>query len=111
MPRHGTPLLDRLRRDTRPLHDLVQAYRSYLAALLGFHRPLEAQLAGVGGLDRLAFDLAARWKTRHLEADLTALGLAPDAVQRAPIASALPRVTNVPAALGTFRSFLRWIDV
>jgi heme oxygenase len=113
VPRHGTPLLDRLRRDTRALHAQVESavpilrrdagaaeYRTYLTALLRFHRPLEAALASVEGLHHLPLDLSGRWKTPYLDADLEALGMSVDERRRAADAHVPTTLGDVPSALG-----------
>ncbi|MBZ5712402.1 biliverdin-producing heme oxygenase [Nannocystis pusilla] len=72
-------------------------YRRYLAAMFGYHAPLEDALAGHEGLRRAGFDPARRRKSPLLVADLRALGEDPGAL---PPCVAVPPVTTLPRALG-----------
>lgn len=72
-------------------------YRCYLAAMLGFHAPLEAAFAGHDGLRAVGFAAAARRKSPLLEDDLRALGDDPGVL---PHCTALPAATSLPRALG-----------
>ena len=104
-------ILDRLRDETRDLHERVErrlplldpgvtlaAYRETLAALHALHAPLERRLARVPGLDRCLPDLARRWRAPRLAADLRALGAGPSLV--AVESPYVPAVDDVPTALG-----------
>jgi len=80
------PVLARLRAETRAEHDAIETvldlvsgtltlgtYRQTLARFHGFYRPLEVGVQAVGGWAARGLDLAGRWKTPLLEADLQAL--------------------------------------
>ena len=88
-----TSLLQRLRGETAPLHAAVEqrvrildadahagTYRDYLAALLGFHRPLEARIRDAEGIDGFLCRFTPVWKTPVLASDLRALGVGDAAV-------------------------------
>lgn len=102
----------RLRSETRPWHDWLQAgldlpgrfgstteYRGLLAEFFGFYRPLETALAsasweGVGAL------FAPRRKTPLLQADLRALGLSDPEIARLPLCSWTPRPADRAGVFG-----------
>lgn len=101
-------LMDRLKHDTRDLHQAVEArvdvlrpdlsragYARLLGLFLGIYRPLEARLQQVQQLRSLLPDLDARWKTGLLEQDLHALGCPPTA----PDAEVAP-IAGLPQACG-----------
>jgi len=101
-----TPVLARLRAETRPEHDAIETalelmsdtltvagYRCTLERFHGFYRPLEAGLRAVGGLD-----LTERRKTPLLEADLRALGVTD--VANLPICLDLPPYATAAQAFG-----------
>lgn len=104
-------ILDRLRAETRDLHERVEhrlplldarltlaGYRATLQALHGLHAPLERRLAAVPGLERCGLDLARRWRAPRLAADLRALGAPPSALDAA--SPHVPHVGDVASALG-----------
>jgi heme oxygenase len=70
-------------------------YARYLAAMHGFHAPLEAALAADPALAEAGFDAPARRKRQLLERDLASLG----AALPAPCA-ALPQVGSLARRLG-----------
>jgi len=106
-----TPVLERLRTETRPHHDAIEtsldlmsgtltlaAYRHTLARFHGFYGPLEVGMQAAGGWADRGFDVGARWKTSLLEADLRSLGVEDPAAL--PICADLPPHANVAAAFG-----------
>jgi len=107
----STPVLERLRAETRPQHDAIETalnltggtvtlgtYRQTLARFYGFYRPLEVGLQTVGGWADRGLDLNERWKTPLLEADLRALGV--DDPAALPVYTDLPPHATVAAAFG-----------
>lgn len=106
-------VLERLRERTRPIHLRLEAgvrtlgfdanqagFRRYLGKLLGFHAPLELDLASVRGLAELGLELDARAKTPALRADLAALGLDARALGGLAWCTYTPVLGDVPSALG-----------
>jgi heme oxygenase len=106
-------ILERLRQETRPLHERAErtldlparlatraAYAALLGRFWGFYAPLEPRLEAVVGLDALGLDLARRRKARLLHADLAACGVDAAAIAALPACAALPAVTGTPQALG-----------
>jgi heme oxygenase len=70
-------------------------YRRYLAAMYGFHAPLERQFAASDALIRAGFAPQVRQKAHLILADLNALGAAQ------PVTCAcLPAVDSLPRAVG-----------
>lgn len=107
------PILDALKRSTRPFHDRVESrvrvlepgftrrdYEDLLARMWGFYRPVEARLGSLDVWQELDLDPAERWKTPLLEQDLTRLGVGGDALAHLPICTDLPALDSVPRALG-----------
>jgi len=105
------PLLERLRSETRPHHDAIEAtldltsealdrdaYRRTLKRFHGFYRPIEAGLWAVGGWVERGLDITERRKTPLLEADLRALGVADP--EDLPVCTDLPPHATVATALG-----------
>jgi heme oxygenase len=105
--------LDRIRHETRALHEQIegivpllqpdadeQTYRRYLEKLLGFHRPLEPVLFARAGLRELGIRRAEREKAPWLARDLLALGLSAEQLSTLPRCRALPCVRSLSAALG-----------
>ena len=106
---------DTLRSATRTVHERLHhhaafadllvgridksSYRRLLAALYGFHAPLEAAL--LAGFDKwpLAIDMRARRRISRLRYDLFSLGLDREQVGLLPH-SKFPRFTSVGAVLG-----------
>lgn len=73
-------------------------YAAHLAALAGFHLPLEQRLFAAHDWVGLGLpDAASRPRAALLEADLRALGVDPAALPRC---AALPDVSGLPRALG-----------
>ena len=72
-------------------------YRRYLAAMFGFHAPIEAVFAVHDGLRAAGFEAARRRKSPLLVDDLQALGDDPRVL---PPCAALPGTTTLPRALG-----------
>lgn len=108
-----TSILERLKHETRALHEQIEAvvpilrpgadaavYRRYLEKLLGFHRPVERDLAAVKGIETLGLSLDRRWKSPRLAADLLACGLEPDAVASLATCARTPRIHSLGSALG-----------
>ena len=104
-------ILARLRAETRPEHDAIEAaldltsetltldaYRHTLERSYGFYHPLEAQLAQVGGWIERGLDLTKRQKAPLLAADLRALGAAD--LTTFPLCTDLPPHGTAAAALG-----------
>lgn len=104
-------LLDRLRLETRALHDEVEsvvpilrpeadeaAYRGFLEKLLGYHRPVERDLLRVPGLEPL--HLADRLKAPLLARDLVALGRTAAEVAALPDCPRTPALPATRASLG-----------
>lgn len=107
----STPVLERLRTETRSHHDAIEtslnlmsatltlgAYRHTLARFHGFYRPLEDGMKAMGGWTDCDFDMGARWKTPLLEDDLRSLGVNDPAAL--PVCTDLPPHANVAAAFG-----------
>lgn len=105
------PLLLRLRRETAPAHEALEAalgltsdaltrgaYRRRLEQFYGYYRPVEARLLAFGGWAARGLDLEARRKVPLLEADLRALGLAESG--RLPLCAELPQLGVVSRAFG-----------
>ena len=104
-------VLARLRAETRPPHDAIEtaldltsgtltleAYRNTQARFHGFYRPLERGVQALGGWSDRGIDVAGRWKTPLLEADLRALGV--DDPAALPVCTDLPPHATVAAAFG-----------
>jgi heme oxygenase len=107
--RNRPAILDLLRAQTRAAHERAEEalplmdpalglarYREILAAFWGFHAALEPRLRAVAGLGALGLDVGRR-KLPLLDADLRALGEDP---ARLPVAREVPRVDDLPSALG-----------
>lgn len=76
-----------------------ERYGAALAALLGFHAPVERALA-VAPWTRVGLDWAPRLKAPLIEADLRRLGWSAAAVRAVPLCGAAPRPRTLAAALG-----------
>jgi heme oxygenase len=107
----STPVLERLRAETRPQHHAIETaleltsdtltlgtYRQTLARFHGLYRPLEVGVQSVGGWADRGLDLAGRWKPPLLEADLGALGV--DDPAALPVCTDLPPHATVAAVFG-----------
>ncbi len=104
-------VLTRLRIETRPQHDAIEAalditsetltldaYRLTIERFHGFYLPLEAGLVKIGGWMERGLDLTERQKTLLLKNDLQALGVSdPEMV---PVCTVLPPHGTVAAAFG-----------
>jgi heme oxygenase len=103
-------LLDRLKTETRPAHDRIEAamdldrhlatlaaYRSLLARLHGFHAPFEKE-AGAA-LDDEAF-FGTRRKAGLLARDLASLGLSEAEIHALPRCRSLPPMRSPAEAYG-----------
>jgi heme oxygenase (biliverdin-IX-beta and delta-forming) len=75
-------------------------YRDILAAMWGYHAPLEAQLGAARAWDVLGLDATAHQRTHRLRDDLRALGLMDAAIDRLPRCDHLPSITPASRALG-----------
>lgn len=104
-------LFERLKLETRPAHDVIEAalgltseslssdtYRHTLERFYGFYCPVEADLRALGGWAGRGLNLGARQKTPLLEADLRALGL--DAPGGLPVCTERPALADAAAAFG-----------
>ncbi|MFV9506486.1 MAG: biliverdin-producing heme oxygenase [Oscillochloridaceae bacterium umkhey_bin13] len=96
---------DRLERSPL-LHMLASealSHRLYMATLgvqYGFYAPLENRLLALVDWWTLGFDLEARLKTPLLAADLAHYGLDGELLRALPSCPSLPRIVELPAALG-----------
>lgn len=82
---------------TRPM--TRDDYQLLLERMWGFYTPLEQELARTCAATHvLSWD--ERWKAPRLERDLQALGLTPSEIYGLPICHALPRCSDLGAALG-----------
>jgi heme oxygenase len=105
-------ILSRLRSETRPHHDAVEArlglldrtttpdgYRDLLLRFWGFYQPVEARIGGLADWPGLGLDYDRRRKAPLLERDLAACGVGRALLDgfRCP---ALPDLASVPHALG-----------
>jgi len=108
---HSLPA--RLKEATAPLHDSVEralplaapgltldAYRRILAAFLGFYVPLEAALIRVARRWPRDLDLLGREKISRLRQDLKTLGATEVDLAAVPLCPTVPRIEDVPRALG-----------
>jgi heme oxygenase (biliverdin-IX-beta and delta-forming) len=109
------PLIAALRGATSARHRQIEArlailrppmdpgrYRRLLAALHGYHRPLDRALGRVDGWRAVGLDegIGPRRKAPLLREDLIALGMSARDVARLPRCRALPAVRSIHAALG-----------
>ena len=74
----------------------IADYEAYLAAMLGFHAPVEAALAGSTPLAAAGFDAPGRRKTGWLRADLAALGVSDSRT----VCPSPPGLASAAAAVG-----------
>lgn len=109
-------LLATLREETSAYHERIERSplfrgllspaivpRFYAAALgihYGFYAPLEARLLFVADWAALGFNLSPRLKTPLIEADLACFGLEGELLRALPACTHLPRLPDLPAALG-----------
>lgn len=106
-------LLDTLRAATSESHrrlegrlplldaDLSRArYRHVLAAMWGYHAPLEARLDAAGAWRSVGLEGADRRRAPRLRSDLLALGLSEGDIDRLPRCVELPQVATPSDALG-----------
>jgi len=96
------PLHERLERNLNllsPSFSLVD-YLRLIKAFWGYYRPFEAGLTGVPELHDWLPDISVRSKLPLLEADLQALGVNGDSLDRLPVCQELPACTDLAAALG-----------
>jgi heme oxygenase len=109
-------LIADLREETRSCHARLErsplmrgllgaelSHRFYTAVLgvnYGFYAPLEARLLAAADWRAVGFDLTPRLKTPLLAADLSRFGLADELLRAMPHCVGLPRLPNLPAALG-----------
>lgn len=104
-------VLTRLRTETRPEHDAIEAvldftsetlkisdYRHTLERFHGFYLPLEAGLVKMGGWAQRGLDLTDRQKTHLLETDLRVLGV--NNPEMLAVCTDLPPHGTVNAAFG-----------
>jgi heme oxygenase (biliverdin-IX-beta and delta-forming) len=109
-----TPLLLRLKTETRPHHERIEAavpllrpdlsreaYQQHLARLLGFYHPVEQRLGECAqAWAACGLDFSARRKVGWLRADLLALGLRPEQLEALPECTALPMLSGLARAWG-----------
>ncbi len=106
-----SPILSRLRAETRAEHDAIEAvldltgdgltrdgYRRILERFYGFYAPLEPAIWAVVGWPDRGLDLNARQKGPLLEADLRTLG--GDAPTALPLCSELPLLVTPTNCFG-----------
>jgi heme oxygenase len=106
----GRSTLRRLRSETAALHARAEQhvrildedagladYHRYLAAMHGYHAPLELRLGAHAGLAQAGFDAPLRQKRTLIERDLAALG---DRRTAWPACPRLPEVGPLPRAVG-----------
>ncbi len=104
-------LLERLKNETRPEHEAIEAvldlmdegltmsaYRSRLERFYGFYATIERRLHELGGWDEHGIDLSARRKLPLLESDLKALGV--EAVSGLPVCMELPILPGLADGFG-----------
>ena len=106
-------ILPRLKQETRQHHRVVERqlnlcnrsrtiheYLSLLERLYGFYLPMESRLASVRGIGRLGLELDLRRKVPLLLSDLHVLGRDQCVVSDIALCDKLPKVDDVPQALG-----------
>jgi heme oxygenase len=106
-------ILDRLRDETRHLHQALENdltvmrpnlqltdYRRLLARFYGFYRPVEGALDEVTGLESTLPDWPQRCKLDSLANDLRALGFTGHQISELPVCVQLPAISGVEKALG-----------
>ena len=106
----GRSTLRRLRSETAALHARAEQhvrildedaspadYQRYLAAMHGYHAPLELRFAAHAALARVGFAAALRQKRTLIERDLAVLG---DRRMAWPACPRLPEVGPLPRAVG-----------
>jgi heme oxygenase len=107
-------VLRRLREQTRVHHERIEslvpllredltleAYRAYLARLLGFYRPVERALLALAGWEETGIG-RPREKAPLLWTDLRDLGAAPEDLAALPTcpSAATPRLSSLPRGMG-----------
>jgi len=113
-----TNILERLRNDSAPYHDRVEAnpyasaimdgtielnaYKYYLEMFYGFVVPLERRAEASQALSESGYDLQDRRKTPMLEKDLIALGTSEEEFGEIPLCTALPDISTPEKLLGCF---------
>lgn len=91
---------DRLSRELTAMEVDLGYYTQVLAIYYGFYAPLEARLIGAAQWDTLGFDLTPRLKTPLLARDLAHFGIEGERLRALPVCADLPRVADLPAAIG-----------
>ena len=107
--RPASSLLDRLKIETRPIHQQLEndldlladrlssaSYCRTLEKFYGFYRPFEEQLFPLLP-DELSGIFAARRKVPMIESDLRFFGIAPETL---PLCTEIPKLDGLPAILG-----------
>ncbi|WP_172193652.1 biliverdin-producing heme oxygenase [Saccharibacillus qingshengii] len=113
-----TTILERLKNESAPYHDRVEAnpyasaimngtigleeYRRYLELFYGFIAPLESRAEASQALRESGYNLQDRRKTPMLERDLIRLGLSPAQIAALPLCSELPDLSTRSKLLGCF---------
>jgi heme oxygenase (biliverdin-IX-beta and delta-forming) len=75
-------------------------YRTIMAAMWGYHAPLETRLAAAGAWEMVGLDGSARQRVHQLHRDLVALHLTEAAIERLPRCERLPSVATPAEAMG-----------
>ena len=96
------PLHKRLERNLNLLAPSfsLEDYLRLIKAFWGYYRPFEANLTGILELHGWLPDISMRSKLLLLEADLQALGVVSDSLDRLPVCHELPACTDLAAAMG-----------
>ncbi len=111
-------VLERLRNESAPYHDRVEAnpyasaimagtielneYKVYLEMFYGFIVPLENIAAESRALSLSGYDLEGRRKTPMLKKDLIELGTLQDQLDEIPLCEELPDISTPEKLLGCF---------
>ncbi|WP_172251161.1 biliverdin-producing heme oxygenase [Saccharibacillus deserti] len=111
-------ILERLKNESAPYHDRVEAnpyasaimngtigldeYRRYLELFYGFVAPLESRAETSQAPRGAGYDLETRRKTPMLERDLIRLGLSPAQIAALPLCGELPDLSTPGKLLGCF---------
>ncbi|CAI6079303.1 biliverdin-producing heme oxygenase [Cohnella sp. JJ-181] len=109
-------ILTQLKEDTAPQHKraeqnkyaaamldrtmTLEQYREYIALFYGYVLPIERLFEARSEWSELGFDLAARLKSKLIEADLSALGWDARTIKNIPLCPSLPDLSTFPRVLG-----------
>lgn len=78
----------------------LEGYERHLLQLLGFYEPLEQEFMSFIALNAVPIESTQRMRTAKLIADLLALGVTPEVIDRAPRCKTLKRVNSVAQLIG-----------